>query len=87
MAKPRSTQAGQYRFKNVDAGKKYKVRINKDGYGAGLAPVVPTKPGESNADVKLTSRKQRPEKQTAHPHVTGVRGRRRFGRESRAPPG
>jgi Carboxypeptidase regulatory-like domain/Bacterial Ig domain/Squalene-hopene cyclase C-terminal domain len=53
MAKTRSTQSGQYRFKNVEAGKKYKVRINKDGYGAGPAAVAPAKPGESRADVQL----------------------------------
>jgi squalene-hopene/tetraprenyl-beta-curcumene cyclase len=53
LAKTRSTASGQYRFKGVEAGKKYKVRINKEGYGAGPAAVSADKPGESKADVQL----------------------------------
>ena len=35
----RSTAQGNYRFKNVDAGK-YKVRARKDGWATQEAPVM-----------------------------------------------
>lgn len=48
----RSTASGQYRFKNVDAGK-YKVRVTKKGFAPRLIEVDADKAQEKKADVKL----------------------------------
>ena len=36
VAKTVSTKAGSFRFKNVEAGKQYKVRVNKKGFDVAL---------------------------------------------------
>jgi hypothetical protein len=55
VARTRSTGSGQYKFKNVDANKQYRIQVKKDGYMmAEPAPVAPVRAGESKAaDVKL----------------------------------
>jgi squalene-hopene/tetraprenyl-beta-curcumene cyclase len=52
VSKTRSTQSGQYRFKNVDAGK-YKLRIAKKGFSPKLIDVDAKPAKEAAADVKL----------------------------------
>lgn len=47
-----STEAGEYRFKNVDQGK-YKVRVQKDGYAPQAAPVEAKKAQEAAASMDL----------------------------------
>jgi squalene-hopene/tetraprenyl-beta-curcumene cyclase len=47
-----STQSGQYRFRNVDDGKKYQIRAKKAGFSA-AAPVAPARAEENKADLKL----------------------------------
>jgi hypothetical protein len=49
----RSTLAGQYRFRNVEAGKKYEIRVNKDGFAARPMPAAPSKAGEVEADIDV----------------------------------
>ncbi len=48
----RSTASGQYRFKNVDAGK-YKLRISKKGYAPVMKDVNAAKAEEQAADLQL----------------------------------
>ena len=48
----RSTSEGQYRFKNVDAGK-YKVRIRKEGFAPVEQEVSAAKGAEAAADVSI----------------------------------
>jgi hypothetical protein len=48
----RSTSEGQYRFKNVDAGK-YKVRVRKDGFAPVEQDVAAAKGAEAAADVSI----------------------------------
>jgi hypothetical protein len=52
----RSTQAGQYRFRNVDADKKYEVRVRKDGYVAAPAAAAPAKAAEVEADIQVMAK-------------------------------
>ena len=40
VAKTQSTKAGSFRFKNVEAGKQYKVRVNKKGFAVELPPAA-----------------------------------------------
>ena len=51
----RSTATGQYRFKNIDRKKQYKVRVKKDGYNAPARTVDfdDAKPAEQKADFNL----------------------------------
>lgn len=51
-----STRSGQYRFKGVDAGRKYKVRVQKKGFAA-REQEIETKAGEeTKADAALEAR-------------------------------
>jgi len=52
----RSTAAGQYRFRNVDAGKKYEIRVNKDGFAAAPAAVAPARAGETEANIDVLAK-------------------------------
>jgi len=52
MATTRSTAEGQYRFKNVDAGK-YKLKIMKKGYQALERDIQADKAKEEAADIDL----------------------------------
>jgi squalene-hopene/tetraprenyl-beta-curcumene cyclase len=47
-----STEAGEYRFKNVDEGH-YRVRVSRDGYAAESSPVNAEKAQEAKASLKL----------------------------------
>jgi hypothetical protein len=51
----RSTASGQYRFKSVDANKKYKLRVKKDGYKAAEQEVqaAPAAQSEAKADFMM----------------------------------
>ena len=55
VAKTQSTKAGSFRFKNVEAGRKYKVRVNKKGYedAAPAAAVEAEKGKERVMDMSL----------------------------------
>lgn len=55
VQRTRSTSSGQYRFKSVDANKKYKLRVKKDGYKAAEQEVqaAPAAAKESKADFNL----------------------------------
>jgi squalene-hopene/tetraprenyl-beta-curcumene cyclase len=55
VAKTKSTKAGSFRFKNVDADKAYRVRINKQGYEAAkpAAPIQAKKGKEAVWDMDL----------------------------------
>jgi squalene-hopene/tetraprenyl-beta-curcumene cyclase len=48
-----STDEGQYRFKNVDSGKKFKVRVAKPGYKAIEKDVESEKGADKPADLLL----------------------------------
>ena len=52
----RSTSAGQYRFRNVDAGKKYEIRVKKDGFVAAPAAAAPAKAAEVEADIQVMAK-------------------------------
>jgi squalene-hopene/tetraprenyl-beta-curcumene cyclase len=52
----RSTSAGQYRFRNVDAGKKYEIRVKKDGFAAAPAAVAPARAAETEADIEVRAK-------------------------------
>ncbi len=52
VSKTRSTKSGQYRFKNIDAGK-YKVRINKKGFAQKLIDIDAKPAAEAAADAEL----------------------------------
>ncbi len=53
VGRTRSTAAGQYRFRNVDAEKKYKVVVRKDGFDAAPVAAAPSKAGEVQADIAV----------------------------------
>jgi squalene-hopene/tetraprenyl-beta-curcumene cyclase len=53
VARTRSTAAGQYRFKNVDADRKYKVKVEKDGFSSAPVEAAPAKAAEVQADTQL----------------------------------
>jgi squalene-hopene/tetraprenyl-beta-curcumene cyclase len=53
VRRTKSTRKGKYRFRNVEAGKKYRVRIKKDGFAAKPAAVAPRKAGEAQVDLQL----------------------------------
>jgi Carboxypeptidase regulatory-like domain/Bacterial Ig domain len=55
VGKTQSTSSGSWRFKNVEAGKKYKVRVNKRGFEAAApaAAVEPKKGADSVMDMSL----------------------------------
>jgi flagellar hook assembly protein FlgD len=52
VGKTRSTASGQYRFKNVDAGK-YKVRVMKQGYKPKMIDIKANKAKEEKANLEL----------------------------------
>ena len=55
VSRTKSTGAGSYRFRNVKAGKKYKVRVRKKGFSA-EADVAPARAGEdAKADMDLAA--------------------------------
>lgn len=51
VAKTQSTKAGRFKFKNVEAGKQYKVRVNKRGFEA-AAPAAPIR-AEAGKEAEL----------------------------------
>jgi squalene-hopene/tetraprenyl-beta-curcumene cyclase len=53
VAKTRSTRSGEYRFRNVEADKKYKLRVNKVGYEAAPAAVAPARADEAEVNMSL----------------------------------
>ncbi len=53
VAKTRSTGAGQYRFKGVAGGRKYKVRVNKKGFRAESPAFEADKAGEEAVDLNV----------------------------------
>jgi squalene-hopene/tetraprenyl-beta-curcumene cyclase len=56
VARTSSTRNGQYRFKNIDGEKQYRVRVSKQGYKAAVsAPISTTKAKESKWDAKLVA--------------------------------
>lgn len=48
-----TTKSGSYRFRNVDADKKYKMRARKSGFAAESAPMAPAAAAEVNNDMQL----------------------------------
>ena len=55
VGRTRSTGAGQYRFKGVAGGKKYKVRVNKRGFRAESKAFAPAKSAEEAVDLDLAA--------------------------------
>jgi hypothetical protein len=55
VGRTRSTGAGQYRFKGVASGKKYKVRVNKRGFRAESKAFAPAKAAEEAVDLDLAA--------------------------------
>ncbi len=56
----RSTGAGNYRFRNVDSGKKYKIVVRKDGFEAAPVAAAPAKAGdggETKADIAVKKKR------------------------------
>lgn len=49
----RSTAAGQYRFRNVEAGKKYELRVHKEGFDAKPVAAAPSRADEVQADMDV----------------------------------
>jgi len=58
VAKTVSTKAGSYRFKNVESGKKYKVRVNKRGFedAAPAATIEAQKGQDAVMDMSLKAK-------------------------------
>jgi hypothetical protein len=56
VARTRSTAAGQYRFKNVDADRKYKVKVEKDGFSSAPVMAAPARAAEVQADTQLQAK-------------------------------
>ena len=52
----RSTAAGQYRFKNVDADKKYQISVEKDGYESAPVMAAPSRAAEVQSDTQLQAK-------------------------------
>lgn len=55
VGRTRSTGAGQYRFKGVASGKKYKVRVKKRGFKAESKAFAPAKAAEEAVDLDLAA--------------------------------
>jgi squalene-hopene/tetraprenyl-beta-curcumene cyclase len=56
VAQTNSTRNGQYRFKNIEGEKQYRVRVTKKGFKSTLsAPISTTKAKESKWDEKLVA--------------------------------
>ena len=41
---------------NVDAGKKYEIRVKKDGFAAAPAAVAPARAAETEADIEVRAK-------------------------------
>jgi hypothetical protein len=53
----RSTRTGNYRFRNVDADKKYQVRVDKAGFDAPAPMAAPRRAEEAQVDLVLERKK------------------------------